>query len=281
MFWITLLSLIVCAETAFAKPVYKVDRAIDAAEVIVFGEIYDVQMVDVGGAPITDLKTFATKENKYKIRNHIRVVEQLYGTDLPSKDLTIERAIPAYYGKEALRKGLKLFYFLKKDGTPIDGEYEFREDRRSRIMEMLKIKVSTNTNAYAHPVTYHVKVGQWPKPHNEMIQKIVSELVASADCYTIGSQPSAPFVPAEKSNVRCSRFVSYTSDTALKPWKRNTTDYEYRIEYIREQNMKPRIALNIYAWDGKVVRRTSSSSWEFETESESWVRDLIVGYSLK
>lgn len=126
---------------AFAKPIYAVDKAIQTADRIVLGEIYKVEMLDAKGSPIIELKSFATQENNYKIKNHIRVVEQLYGEKLSTREFVLDRPIPAYYGKEALRKGLKLFYFLKKDGTPIDGTYEFNSNRRPRILKMLKERI--------------------------------------------------------------------------------------------------------------------------------------------
>ena len=132
--------LFVTSASAFAKPIYKVDKAIKAADHIVLGEIYKVDMVDRSGNLITELRTHATRENGYKIRNHIRIVESVYGGGITGKEFLIERPLSSYYGKEALREGLRLFYFLKKDGSPIEGKYEFSKDRRPRIMEFLKTK---------------------------------------------------------------------------------------------------------------------------------------------
>lgn len=130
------------AATSFAKPIYKVDKAIKDADVIIEGEVYNVDMIDANGAQINELKTHATVENKYKIRHHIRIIEYISGNELSQKEFTIERPIPTYFGKEKLAKGLRLFYFLKRDGTPIDGEFIFNLNRRPRILEILKTKSS-------------------------------------------------------------------------------------------------------------------------------------------
>lgn len=145
----------------------------------------------------------------------------------------------------------------------------------------------TQTGAHAIPaektgektVTYHVQIGDWPDTLRPRIERVVEELTTPSTCWTIThDRVEKKRLPA--GDLRCSRFVHFDSEEALRPWKRDATDAKYYLQY-EEENGIARIRIQQFVWDGEKLRRAANAGFQRDLTDERGLRDLLVSWTLK
>ncbi len=127
-------------------------------------------------------------------------------------------------------------------------------------------------------ITYHIQLGDWPERLRPTIESVVEELVAKEGCWALAKNGTNVEHIANPSSERCSRFVRFHSEDALKPWKRNPTDAKY---YAYFDDGSPGIHLKILVWDGKKLTRAANAGFRRDLSSKKEIRDLMVRWTMK